>query len=154
MATLAYPLLRTGALIAARGHACSVFTTAIPVRSPARIVSDWRFVAYPLLRTGAPVRFARDWRFFADTGGTITTNNRVLSKTSSAAPEAPVAGARVRLHRLADGYCAWQGISDAEGWYWPTGLEVSMAYYPVAIDLTRQYECVAAGPVVAVRAAP
>ena len=107
---------------------------------------------YPVTVLPKPVLGLRNWRFAADTTGAITANNRVLAKTSSAAPEAPVAGARVRLHRLADGYCAWQGISDANGYYWPTGLEVGAAYYPVAIDLARNYECVAAGPVVAVRA--
>lgn len=94
----------------------------------------------------------RDWRFFSDTGGTVLNNNRVMVKPSASAPEAPFAGARVRLHRLADGYCAWEGISDAAGYYWPRGLEVGAAYYPVAIDLSGVHECDAAGPVIAVRA--
>lgn len=63
-----------------------------------------------------------------------------------------MAGARVRLHRLIDGYCAWQGVSDANGYYYAAGLEVGLRYYPVAIDLTGTYECVAAGPVTAVKA--
>lgn len=94
-------------------------------------------------------RLSRDYRFFGDTAGTIALNNRVFFKTSAAAPELPMAGARVRLHRLIDGYCAWQGISDAQGYYHATGLEVGLKYIPVAIDLTGTYECVAAGPVIA-----
>lgn len=93
----------------------------------------------------------RDWRFVGDTSGTLLENNRVMVKPSPSAPEVPFAGARVRLHRLTDGYCAWEGISDAAGYYWPRGLEVGLEYYPVAIDLTRTHECDAAGPVVAVK---
>lgn len=94
----------------------------------------------------------RNWRFFGDTSGTVLNNNRVMVKPSATAPEVPFAGARVRLHRLTDGYCAWEGISDAAGYYWPRGLEVGLLYYPVAIDLTGTHECDAAGPVIAVRA--
>lgn len=93
----------------------------------------------------------RDWRLApdADSGGTIVATNRVMVKADASAPELPYAGARVRLHRLVDGYCAWEGTSDAAGWYWPRGLEVGVAYYPVAIDPTGQHECDAAGPVIA-----
>lgn len=93
-----------------------------------------------------------DRRIPTATLGTITNNNRVMLKPDPATPEVPFAGARVRLHRLLDGYCAWEGISDASGYYWPSGLEVGMAYYPVAIDLSGTHECDAAGPVIAVRA--
>lgn len=96
----------------------------------------------------------RNWLFAAGAEGTFRNNNRVMVKASASAPEVPFAGARVRLHRLADGYCAWEGISDAQGYYWPRNLEVGQAYYPVAIDLTGQHECDAAGPVIAVEAAP
>lgn len=94
----------------------------------------------------------RDWRQPGNTGGTISHNNRVMLKADPNAPELPFVGARVRLHRLSDGYCAWQGQSDAQGYYWPTGLEVGAQYYPVAIDLTGAHECDAAGPVVATQA--
>ena len=94
----------------------------------------------------------RDWRFALDNSGTILDNARVMVKADASAPEVPMPGARVRLHRLLDGYCAWQGISDAQGYYHPRGLEVGVAYYPVAIDLTGQHECDAAGPVIAVKA--
>jgi len=91
----------------------------------------------------------RDWRMAQPTNGTIAANNRVMHKASATSLEVPFAGARVRVHRLADGYLAWQGISDAQGWYHPRGLEVGERYYPVAIDVSGQHECVAAGPVVA-----
>ena len=77
----------------------------------------------------------------------------MLYKADASSPEVPFAGALVRVHRLsADGACAWQGLSDASGYYWPVGLEVGLAYYPVAIDLTGTHECDAAGPVIAVKA--
>lgn len=94
----------------------------------------------------------RDWRFSLDTRGTVSANNRVMVKPSASAPEVPFAGARVRLHRLSDGYCAWEGISDGAGYYWPRHLEVGLLYYPVAIDLTGTHECDAAGPVIATKA--
>lgn len=108
-------------------------------------------ITFPTALHGA-LGTPRDFRLLADTSGTITNNNRVMVKASPSDPEVPMAGARVRLHRLADGYLAWQGISDANGYYWPTGLEVGVEYYPVAIDLLRVHECDAAGPVVAVKA--
>lgn len=88
-----------------------------------------------------------------DASGTITDNNRVMVKADAAAPEVPMPGARVRLHRLIDGHCAWQGLSDAAGYYHAEGLEVGVLYYPVAIDLTGTHECDAAGPVLATKAA-
>jgi len=102
----------------------------------------------------APHFAGRDWRFAAATDGHIAANHRVLHRPNSSAPGAPFAGALVRLHRTADGRLAWQGLSDAQGWYHAAGLEVGASYYPVAIDLAGHYECVAAGPVVAVAAAP
>lgn len=106
-----------------------------------------------VLRNGLLHSAQRDWRFgVVVPNGTITDNNRVMVKPSPTDPEVPMQGARVRLHRLLDGYCAWEGISDANGYYWPRGLEVGLAYYPVAIDLTGTHECDAAGPVIAIRA--
>lgn len=101
----------------------------------------------------APIpRAVQDARFVLDTTGTITANNRVMVKAGPDAPETPMPGARVRLHRMQDGYCAWQGISDSNGYYHASGLEVGLTYIPVAIDLSGTYECVASGPVVAVKA--
>ena len=93
-----------------------------------------------------------DMRQASPATGVITANTRVMVKPEPTAPEAPMRGARVRLHRLLDGYCAWEGVSDAQGYYWPRGLEVGLWYYPVAIDLTGTHECDAAGPVQAVNA--
>lgn len=105
------------------------------------------------VRTIDIVRSGGDFRFpTRDTTGTITANNRVMVKAGPDAPETPMAGARVRLHRKQDGYCAWEGISDAAGYYHASGLEVGLTYIPVAIDLSGNFECVAAGPVVAVKA--
>lgn len=96
----------------------------------------------------APGTSLRDLRFVGGATGTIATNNRVYYKDDGG-PETPFAGARVRLHRLADGYCAWEGWSDAAGYYHASHLETGLMYYPVAIDPTGTYECVAAGPVLA-----
>lgn len=96
----------------------------------------------------------RDWRHARDNSGTIAGNNRVMVKPEATAPEIPMAGARVRLHRLVDGYCAWEGISDASGYYWPRGLEVGVEYIAVGIDPYRNHKATGAGPVVATEAAP
>lgn len=98
------------------------------------------------------VKCGADFRLPGDTTGTVTANNRVMVKAGPDAPETPMPGARVRLHRMQDGYCAWQGISDSNGYYHASGLEVGLTYIPIAIDLSGTYECVAAGPVVAVKA--
>ena len=103
------------------------------------------------LRNANAARF--NWLRTPDFSGTIVNNNRVLYKADASSPEVPFAGALVRVHRLSvDGWCAWQGLSDVNGYYWPVGLEVGLAYYPVAIDLTGTHECDAAGPVIAVKA--
>lgn len=114
-----------------------------------RAAARWEGLMVP----ARAMRTLQDQRLVRATNGTITDNNRVMVKTAADAPEVPMAGARVRLHRLVDGYLAWQGISDAAGWYWPTGLEVGVAYIPLAIDLSGTYECDAAGPVIAVEEA-
>ncbi|WP_423933157.1 hypothetical protein [Comamonas sp. 23] len=79
-------------------------------------------------------------------------NDRVMLKTSPSAPEVPMASARVWALRLADGYKAWEGFSDALGYYHAAGLEVGVAYQVTAIDLTGEHKCTAGGPVVAVKA--
>ena len=102
------------------------------------------------VRTVPIIRSARDLRFPAsDTSGTVKNNNRVMVKAGPDSPETPMAGARVRLHRMIDAFCAWEGLSDSAGYYHATGLEVGFRYVPVAIDLSGTYECVAAGFVVA-----
>ena len=97
----------------------------------------------------APAVLGQDWRFATSTLATIKANNRVMVKAEPDSPEAPMPGARVRLHRLSDGYLVWQGISDASGYYHARHLEPGVKYVPVAIDLTGTYECVASGPVTA-----
>ncbi|GAB2824585.1 hypothetical protein GCM10027276_29270 [Comamonas piscis] len=92
----------------------------------------------------------QDYRLVGDTTGVI--NDRVMLKTSPSAPEVPMASARVWALRLADGYKAWEGFSDALGYYHATGLEVGVAYQVTAIDLTGEHKCTAGGPVVAVKA--
>lgn len=93
---------------------------------------------------------SQDFRLVGDTRGVI--NDRVMLKTSPSAPEVPMARARVWALRLADGYKAWEGFSDALGYYHATGLEVGVAYQVTAIDLTGEHKCTAGGPVVAVKA--
>lgn len=102
------------------------------------------------LRDGVP----GDWRYTPSARGTVLDNARVLFKSSPEAPEQPMLGARVRLHHLRTGVCAWQGASDAGGYYRPRNLQVGEYYVPVAIDLQGNFECVAAGPVMAVEPAP
>lgn len=106
----------------------------------------------PVIRSLLVGSLSGDYRFVPPATGTIATNNRVMVKAGPETPETPMAGARVRLHRMIDGYCAWEGLSDAAGYYHASGLEVGLTYIPVAIDLSGTYECVAAGPVVAVKA--
>lgn len=120
----------------------SVAATIRPRCPPAR---------YTGARIHRPAGGVVDRRLAAPNTGVFSVNNRVMVKPNASSPELPYAGARVRLHRLLDGYCAWEGISDANGYYWPRGLEVGLWYYPVAIDLTGTHECDAAGPVQAVR---
>ncbi|MGB7422886.1 MAG: hypothetical protein WA917_13585 [Comamonas sp.] len=122
-------------------------------RGPAGRLKFRADARYDAVRFIVPSALAGDRRFVTS-NGTIALNNRVMFKADASAPEQPMAGARVRLHRLADGYCAWQGTSDAQGYYHASGLEVGLKYVPIAIDLTGTYECVAAGPVVAVEPAP
>lgn len=123
---------------------------------PVRAVGLAGFVAaqIPQKFTGAgflgPHRVRGDLRFSPPAEGTVLDNARVMFKADASAPEQPMAGARVRLHHLRTGACVWQGTSDTSGYYYPRGLQVGERYVPVAIDLHGNFECVAAGPVVAV----
>lgn len=105
-----------------------------------------------LAQVGLVSSRGRDWRLLADTTGTL--QDRVMVKTSPTAPEVPFANGRIWLLRLADGYRAWEGWSDAAGWYRASGLEVGVEYIPVGIDPYRNHKAVAAGPVVAVKETP
>ncbi len=87
----------------------------------------------------------------APTTGAIT--DRVMFKATPSSPEAPFAQGRVWLLRLADGYKAWEGWSNAAGYYTATGLELGVEYIAVGIDPYRNHKATGAGPVVA-QAAP
>lgn len=127
MAHLAYPTaLQAPGQVAAQGRAAQVFTSSA--------LQGW---------LGA---IARDWRQIRAT--TATISDRVVLKVN-ATTELPFAGGRVWLLRLADGFKAWEGWSDAQGYYTATGLEVGVEYVAVAIDPTRQHKTTGAGPVAA-----
>lgn len=89
----------------------------------------------------------QDHRIITPTTGRIS--DQVLYRATPTAPEAPFANGRVWLLRLADGYKAWEGWSDAQGHYTATGLEVGVEYVAVGIDPYRNYKATGAGPVVA-----
>lgn len=132
MAALSYPTRQVGvfARLAARASA------AYSGQRACGLIAD------PNHRLG-------DWRRTPPARGTVTNNARVMVKPSAEDPERPMPGARVRLHHMRTGACAWQGMSDAQGYYSPYNLQVGASYIPVAIDLSGTYECVASGPVTA-----
>ena len=84
------------------------------------------------------------------TTGTIT--DRVMFKATPSSPESPFAQGRVWLLRLVDGYKAWEGWSNAAGYYTATGLELGVDYIAVGIDPLRNHKATGAGPVRAVEA--
>ena len=92
----------------------------------------------------------QDWRLRLPTTGQIT--DRVMFKATPSSPESPFAKGRVWLLRLADGYKAWEGWSDAAGYYTATGLELGVEYIAVGIDPYRNHKATGAGPVLAVEA--
>lgn len=98
-----------------------------------------------------PGRSVQDLRHVNSTTGVIA--DRVMFKTSASSPEAPFPGGRVWLLRAADGFKAWEGYSDAQGYYRAEGLELGVAYIAVAIDPWGNHKTVGAGPVVAQEAA-
>ena len=81
-------------------------------------------------------------------------SDRVMFKATPSSPESPFAKGRVWLLRLTDGYKAWEGWSDADGYYTATGLELGVEYIAVGIDPYRNHKATGAGPVVATEAAP
>ncbi len=93
----------------------------------------------------APGALLSDLRNFRPPTGTIT--DQVVLK--SGATETPFVNGRVWLLRLADGYKAWEGWSNATGHYTATGLEIGVDYVSVAIDPLRNHKATGAGPVTA-----
>ena len=91
------------------------------------------------------LRSERDWRSAGDTTGVV--HDRVMSKGGPTAPEVPFANGRVWSLRLTDGYKAWEGWSNAQGWYRAEGLEAGVEYVAVGIDPERHYKATGAGPV-------
>jgi len=98
----------------------------------------------PVPRAG---RLLQDMRHKAPTVGVIA--DRVMFRSSASSPEAPFATGRVWLLRAADGFKAWEGFSDAQGYYRAEGLELGVAYIAVGIDPWGNHKTAAAGPVVA-----
>ena len=125
MALLAYPAVRTPRPGAAQGAPAAMYLGA---------------ALQPAVGAGQ-----QDYRVVAATTGTLS--DRVMYRATPTSPEAPFANGRVWLLRLADGYKAWEGWSDAQGNYTATGLEVGVEYIAVGIDPYRNYKATGAGPV-------
>lgn len=104
-----------------------------------------------MLQVGRPATALRDYRQVIATTGVIS--DKVMIKLTASAPETPFASGRVWLLRLADGFKAWEGWSDAQGNYTATGLEAGVAYVAVGIDPYAEHKATGAGPVVASGAA-
>ena len=98
-----------------------------------------------------PQRLQPDYRHNTPTTGVIA--DYMMLKASPTAPEVPFVRGRVWLLRAIDGYKAWEGYSDAQGYYRAEGLELGVAYIAVAIDPWGNHKTVGAGPVVAQEAA-
>jgi len=125
MADLAYPAAPVPALGFVQGRASSAYASLTPVPLPGRLLQDPR-VTRPM-------------------SGTIT--DRVVFKIG--ASELPFVNGRVWLLRLADGYKAWEGWSNGDGWYTATGLELGVEYIAVGIDPYRDHRATGACPVMA-----
>ena len=89
----------------------------------------------------------KHWAIVGDTSGVI--RDRVMIKLTPSSPESPFRNGLVWLMRLPDGYKAWEGWSDAQGWYSARGLEVGIAYVALGIDPYREHKATGAGPVIA-----
>ena len=106
---------------------------------PVRILSPRGFVAGSAsvsFTRAAPVPRARairgDFRLVGQTDGTWT--DRVMFKSTPTSPEQPFAKALVWVLRRSDGYLAWSGFSDENGYYTASRLENGVDYVAVGID--------------------
>ena len=93
-----------------------------------------------------PSLISQDLRHVRSTAGIIT--DQVVLKVNASA-EVPFVNGRVWLLRLADGYKAWEGWSNATGHYTATGLEVGVKYVAICIDPYNNHKTTGAGPVTA-----
>ena len=105
--------------------------------------------SYPSSPVGLASSNARDWRWPGIARGFV--RERVMIKLTPSSPESPFKNGRVWLLRAIDGYRAWEGYSDDQGWYTARGLEIGVKYHAVAIDPFEEHKTTAAGPVIAVR---
>ncbi len=109
-------------------------TLAYPVRPVA--IGKVSGAAAPGLARVAPqairAGLARDFRLVGDSRGTWT--DRVMFKATPTSPEQPFANALVWVLRRSDGYLAWSGFSDANGYYTATRLANGGDYVAGGID--------------------
>ena len=126
MADLAFPTVSPPVPGAIQGRVISRFTQVQPLARPARTQQDPRYIR--------------------STTGTISD---LVVLRVNASTELPYANGRVWLLRLADGYKAWEGYTDAAGAYSADGLELGVEYVAMAIDPTRTHKTTGAGPVLA-----
>lgn len=128
MAALSYPASGVGLHGATSGRITPRFRGARQVR----------------IESGA----GKHWAIVGDTSGII--RDRVMIKLTPSSPESPFANGLVWILRQPDGYKAWEGWSDAQGWYTARGLEVGVQYVAVGMDPLRQHKATGAGSVKAV----
>lgn len=125
MADVATPTAPTPTPGAIQGRAPQVYSGTVLLAVPGKVLSDLR-------------------NFRPPTG---TISDVVVLKTGTG--ETPFANGRVWLLRLADGWKAWEGWTDAAGAYSATGLELGVEYVAVGIDPLRNHKTTGAGPVLA-----
>jgi hypothetical protein len=131
MADLSYPGGLTPAIDYLQGAPLSVFSTVELFKQPFRLQQDLRHIT--------------------TTTGVIS--DRVMLRTGPST-DIPFANGRIWLLRLTDGYKAWEGLSDSDGYYTATGLELGVEYIAVGIDPVRNHKATGAGPVAATLPAP
>ena len=143
----------TGGATVILGVAAYVPPTIIPISlAPHGLIQGVPGAQYSgALPPPQPGRLLQDYRHTTTTVGVIA--DRVMFKASASSPEAPFVSGRVWLLRAVDGFKAWEGYSDAQGYYRAEGLELGVAYIAVAIDPWGNHKAVGAGPVVAQEAA-
>ncbi len=102
------------------------------VEGPVPRVSGAPASSFTLAREVRLTWLPRDFRFAPGVAGEWT--DRVMFKADAGAPEQPFATALVWVLRLSDGFLAWAGFSDANGYYTATKLEPGVDYVALGID--------------------